>query len=170
MSNHCPECGTVTHEDDGRPCGSCFQKKAKADGLAVQAEFGGWERADWRQVAFRLAVEVTRFRSGLARLKREPDTMHPWTPKPNIYTCRKCGQETVTVDVDEGVTPFIIFCKVTKGCNGHAQSSMYRVPPETADRATHEWYKPPTMKGLTLAEREHVERGGLLLRHRKAIR
>src|SRR3974377_965449 len=29
----------------------------------------------------------------------------------NVYTCRKCGGHTVTVDRDEGVTPFMIGCR-----------------------------------------------------------
>jgi len=28
----------------------------------------------------------------------------------NVYVCRKCGGHTVTVDVDHGVTPFMIGC------------------------------------------------------------
>lgn len=31
-------------------------------------------------------------------------------PRINVYVCRKCGGYTVTVDVDEGVTPFMIGC------------------------------------------------------------
>lgn len=26
----------------------------------------------------------------------------------NVYTCRKCGAYTTTIDRDEGVTPFLI--------------------------------------------------------------
>ena len=31
-------------------------------------------------------------------------------PRINVYVCQKCGGYTVTVDVDEGVTPFMIGC------------------------------------------------------------
>lgn len=31
-------------------------------------------------------------------------------PRINVYVCQKCGGHTVTVDVDEGVTPFMIGC------------------------------------------------------------
>lgn len=35
-------------------------------------------------------------------------------PRINVYTCRECGGHTVTVDVDEGVTPFMIRCRAGK--------------------------------------------------------
>lgn len=44
----------------------------------------------------------------------------------NVYVCQKCGGHTVTVDVDEGVTPFMIGC--------HAKESTVH-PAEGGDKA-----------------------------------
>ena len=83
--------------------------------------------------------------------------------KKNIYTCRKCFGHIVTVDVDEGVTPFMVKCRATAGCDGTMQSSMYRVFDQSM-RPDYEWYKPPVLQVLSPGERQHVAQGGLLLR------
>lgn len=96
------------------------------------------------------------------------DTTSPpsFQGKPNVYTCEACHGEMVTVDVDAGVTPFMLGCQATPGCSGMAQSAMYRVPPERVAEATHEWYTPATLDGLDAATLDHVQKGGLLLRAR----
>jgi len=74
---------------------------------------------------------------------------------------------TITVDTDEGTTPFMIGCKATPGCDGTAQSMFYRLPHELQQRAaTHEWYRPTATeaKRLKNGTKEHVRLGGLLLR------
>ncbi len=83
--------------------------------------------------------------------------------KKNVYTCDTCGRQTVTVDRDDGTTPFMIDC-TGSGCKGYMQSSLYRV--DQALPATHEWYRPALseMKNRKRHLRDHVERGGLLLR------
>jgi hypothetical protein len=83
--------------------------------------------------------------------------------KKNIYTCQACFEHIVTVDLDDGVTPFMINCRCTEGCKGMMQSSMYRVFDQTM-RAGFEWYKPASSADLPPGSREHVEQGGLLLR------
>jgi hypothetical protein len=103
-------------------------------------------------------------------------------PKINVYVCQfNCL--TVTVDVDEGVTPFMIQCRSrsTKGrpiekklldehgfCVGTAQSSFYPTGPKPSriGDPKWEWYIPETNKGLSVGEAEHVKKGGLLLRPR----
>lgn len=86
-------------------------------------------------------------------------------PRINIYMCLM-GHHTVTVDVDHGVTPFMIPCE-REGCPATAKSSFYPKGPDPLNRTpTHEWYKPKSLKGLTPMERHHVEKGGLLLRKR----
>jgi hypothetical protein len=45
----------------------------------------------------------------------------------NVYVCEKCGNRMVTKNKEEGTTPFLISCDVDS-CDGHAKSSMYRVP------------------------------------------
>lgn len=83
----------------------------------------------------------------------------------NIYVCRECRGHIVTVDLDEGVTPFLLPCKETLKCVGLMQSSMYRVYDQEI-KADWEWYK-PTMderRKLNPFAQEHVTMGGLLLR------
>ena len=80
----------------------------------------------------------------------------------NIYTCTKCGAHIVTVDRDDGVTPFMVACKIP-ACGGKMHSSFYEVFDQRM-RAFWEWYKPPAPQQLTDGERAHVDKGGLLLR------
>jgi hypothetical protein len=94
------------------------------------------------------------------------------TPRINVYVCQECHGNTVTVDVDVGVTPFFLGCKKL-GCNGMAQSSFYPKGPKPAHipNPDWEWYK-PTLKQAKRKESkypgtlDHVQRGGLLLRQR----
>lgn len=86
--------------------------------------------------------------------------------KLNVYVCPK-KHLTTTVDVDEGVTPFMLGCKMP-GCNEMAQSSFYpkqRPIPMHIPMPLWEWYKPDINK-VSSFERDHVEKGGLLLRRR----
>lgn len=105
--------------------------------------------------------------------------------KLNLYMCEH-GCHNITVDVDKGVTPFMMPClftgrpdrpadpkKMRNGkCIGTAKSSMY---PKSIDDEipmpipTHEWYRPDLAEYLELksnAEKDHVDNGGLLLRPR----
>lgn len=105
-------------------------------------------------------------------------------PRYNVYVC-EYGCHTITVDVDKGTTPFMIKCaskprpnrpiaKKYLGedgeCIGTAKSTFYPtkgVPDNVV--ATHEWYKPNYLELQHFHspdEREHVERGGLLMRPR----
>lgn len=82
----------------------------------------------------------------------------------NIYTCDTCHNHIVTQDVDQGVTPFMIGCtNKAEACKGMMKSSMYRVFDQSM-KAGWEWYRPHSVQLLSLAEREHVARGGLLMR------
>jgi hypothetical protein len=81
----------------------------------------------------------------------------------NMYVCDTCRGHIVTRDVDEGTTPFMLACRATAGCKGRMRSSMYRVF-DGAIAASHEWYRPPAGQTLTPGEREHVAKGGVLLR------
>lgn len=83
--------------------------------------------------------------------------------KKNIYVCEKCFGHIVTVDLAEGVTPFMVGCKANDGCDGMMQSSFYRVYDQRI-RPSYEWYRPNSLDGLKRGVHEHVENGGLLLR------
>lgn len=83
----------------------------------------------------------------------------------NGYRCTTCSAEVFTIDREEGVTPFGIEHKWASDepCKEpFLTSRMYRVEP--TETPTLEWYRPDTLDGLTPGERDHVERGGLLLR------
>jgi hypothetical protein len=111
----------------------------------------------------------------------------------NAYYCPSCRGLTLTITVDEGTTPMFLACRRAglepdvNECKGSAASLMY--PPETFFRlidATHsevgqppdqwvptadwEWYRPHGVDLLKLSAemREHVDRGGLVLRRRAA--
>lgn len=86
--------------------------------------------------------------------------------KKNAYRCQKCGLVIVTEDIDEGVTPFTLRCRATKGCEGRMESMFYRIPQELV--AHFEWYRPDSEESLTLPQSAltHVGLGGLLLRPR----
>lgn len=94
----------------------------------------------------------------------------------NVYTCKRCGGFTVTIDVDDGVTPMFIECRSpppgTEDCKGMAASAMYPVGPRPPNipPPAWEWYSPSPNERATLSwgDADHVERGGLLLRARRA--
>ncbi len=86
----------------------------------------------------------------------------------NIYTCQKCGGQTVTIDIDEGVTPFMLRCRATGeegDCDGMAQSCMYRVPANSPE-PQWEWFTPRGFEYRELSPqmKEHVDKGGLVIR------
>ena len=80
----------------------------------------------------------------------------------NLYHCVTCHGEVVTIDSDKGVTPFMISCRATPGCKGFMNSSFYRCDQNRP--AQFEWYRPETISGLDSQTKEHVRKGGLLLR------
>lgn len=89
--------------------------------------------------------------------------------KINVYICPVCHGNTVTIDRDEGVTPFLLDCRAsgeTGKCKGMAQSSFYQAfhpMPEPA----WEWYKPTDpveLSKMSKAMLIHVAQGGLQIR------
>ena len=79
----------------------------------------------------------------------------------NRYTCQSCRGSIVTVDRDEGTTPFMLLCRATKGCHGHMYSSFYRV--DGAPAPQYEWRKatPAEYSASDPAMRQHFDMGGL---------
>jgi hypothetical protein len=88
----------------------------------------------------------------------------------NLYRCDVCGKGTVTMNRDEGTTPFMLSCRATPGCKGSAQSSMYRVQQDLTPIIV--FIKPTPLELANFlkkqsprfhrAIREHVDKGGLL--------
>ena len=91
----------------------------------------------------------------------------------NVYVF-PYGHRTVTRNMAEGVTPFMIGCPPCKAAGAlrnepgfrypMAESSFYRVD-QTLDHS-HEWYRPESIVGLDPDTAEHVRNGGLLLREK----
>jgi len=90
--------------------------------------------------------------------------------KINIYTCPGCHGETVTIDRDEGVTPFFLRCRCTDGCAALAQSACYR-PRHGHGPPAWEWYAPDAEERAKAgpAMRDHAEMGGLFIRRIDAV-
>ena len=96
----------------------------------------------------------------------------------NAYYCKKCKKVTITVDIDEGVTPMFNPCI---HCGEMANSFMYQIPGclrfdfskgISILPADLEWYKPIGNDYLALskAEKEHVDKGGLISRKRTSAK
>jgi hypothetical protein len=83
--------------------------------------------------------------------------------KKNVYTCQTCAWKAITVDLVEGVTPFMIGCERPL-CEGDAYSAGYVV--DQTLLPTHEWYRPDTKEAKRLGRlwRDHLKGGGLKLR------
>lgn len=81
----------------------------------------------------------------------------------NKYTCQVCGNWVVTVDVDDGHTPFMIRCTETKDCSGMMQSGFYTC--EQTLEPAYEWRKPTKTEyfQLPMTAREYVDQGGLMI-------
>ena len=113
------------------------------------------------------AEHEKRVDEALARRKGKlrPDQSSEPHGKRNIYVCEQCFGHVVTVDLVEGVTPFMMECRATAGCKGAMQSSFYRVFDQRMKPA-FEWYKPDAAEMATLKpwSKEHVDKGGLLIR------
>jgi hypothetical protein len=100
----------------------------------------------------------------------------------NAYYCGTCGDYIATRDVDEGVTPMFLACRVLgdpsdplNTCDGISRSMMYPERPwpnvdslgtPIPSEPTWEWYAPgiDEANALPLEAFEHVQRGGLMLR------
>lgn len=90
----------------------------------------------------------------------------------NVYTCRKCKAQLVTIDRDEGVTPFMMRCGSynPNGCGGDMTSAFYPKGPRPSHipAPTHEWYAPDEQERKRYRKQpgmlDHINNGGLLIR------
>lgn len=101
---------------------------------------------------------------------------YPEESRINVYVCQTCGGYTVTIDVDEGVTPFMIGCRASgeeRECKGVAHSSFYPKgprPPHIPEPAW-EWYRMTDAEARRQEKKypgswHHHEQGGLWIRKR----
>lgn len=83
--------------------------------------------------------------------------------KVNLYVCgnRKCVRIHTTINLNSGVTPFIITCR---SCGESARSSFYLVP-RGAVTCNFAWYRPTheEFKRMDADMQEHVLMSGLVL-------
>lgn len=81
----------------------------------------------------------------------------------NAYTCDTCGESTITIDRDEGVTPFTLHCYATRDCGGTMRSQFYVQNEKTEGQPAYEWRKPTRAEYRRMGDamREHIDRGGL---------
>lgn len=95
----------------------------------------------------------------------------------NMWVCTVCRAMLVTVDRDEGVTPFFMRCgeyNTTPSCcggKGDMRSAFYPKGPRPSHipAPTHEWYAPDEEERKRLRRErpglyDHVSQGGLLIR------
>ena len=86
--------------------------------------------------------------------------------KINVYGCQTCGGKIVTIDLDKGITPFMIGCKATPECDGDMYSSFYNV--DQSLEAEYEWYRPKSVEHYPAEHRkmmqDHIDKGGLDMR------
>src|ERR1035437_10783886 len=69
----------------------------------------------------------------------------------NCYTC-VCGNKLKTIDMADGVTPFMISCNV---CQGMAKSSFYQdIYPEI--KPSIMWYRPTIEQCLKLRKKPNL--------------
>lgn len=81
----------------------------------------------------------------------------------NVYICRRCAAELVTIDRHEGTTPMLTGC-VVPDCGGVSESRFYQVDQKLMP--THEWYRAKGHERLLrhpAAHAHHIQ-GGLFLR------
>jgi hypothetical protein len=91
------------------------------------------------------------------------------TGKKNAYIC-PFDHITITIEVDDGTTPMLLRCRQKSddgkhACTEMARSSWYNLTPsQEAMDPEYEWYKPNSGHVLNKQEKDHVRKGGLLLR------
>jgi hypothetical protein len=81
----------------------------------------------------------------------------------NVYLCDKCGAGWISVDLDEGVTPFMDLCPICEESLG--TSLMYQIPDSIVGHkpARVEWRKPTPdeVREASPGRQMHYENGGL---------
>lgn len=84
--------------------------------------------------------------------------------KKNLYQCHDCHGEIVTLDLVDGTTPFMLACLVTPGCKGMMTSSFYQIDQSLPFQ--YEWFMPDSPDGYDEWTRDHIQKGGLVIRRR----
>ena len=128
-------------------------------GVGISDETGYHELLKFR-------TQVIQLETGVESIKpksTEPESMNN-TGKKNLYICQKCDNHLVTIDMADGVTPFLTQCPVP-GCTGMAQSKCYKnFDAIYIGEPTVRWIRPTNeqTKRLPPDLRDHVKKGGLI--------
>ena len=85
--------------------------------------------------------------------------------KKNLYQCQDCQGVIVTLDIDEGTTPFMLLCKAKPKCKGIMHSNFYRCDQRLPHH--YEWFKPESADQYDPETQEHIRKGGLVIRRRE---
>ena len=82
----------------------------------------------------------------------------------NTYVCETCKEEIATINLNTGVTPFTISCRI-ESCPGYMRSGFYRLP-KGSITVRYAWFRPCTAEfaKLPIETQEHILTGGLILR------
>lgn len=98
--------------------------------------------------------------------KHSLHSKQPDPPRLNRYTCERCRGTVITIDREEGVTPFMVRCRADVfakgGCGAFMVSSFYR---DVEGVPTFEWRKPTKAEYRKYSPemRDHVDQGGLCI-------
>ena len=81
----------------------------------------------------------------------------------NRYVCEVCKGNIVTINREQGVTPFMLKCRARNNCKGWMLSGFYRE--FITKMPSYEWRKPTEeeYKALHPEMKEHVDKGGLMI-------
>ncbi len=87
--------------------------------------------------------------------------MQGFNGKKNVYICEHCGHGFVTLDCEEGVTPFMTGCL---NCGALAKSMMYNIPQQLLGTPAVRWIRPKksTWGRFPPGIQQHLEKGGLI--------
>lgn len=99
----------------------------------------------------------------MTKTNTTPDRQE-YVGRKNRYCCEKCQKNIITVDRDAGVTPFMLQCKRTPGCDGWMTSRFYIVE-DVWPEPQYEWRKPTSREYKRMPDgmKQHVDQGGLAL-------
>jgi hypothetical protein len=80
----------------------------------------------------------------------------------NTYICQSCKGSIVTRYDNVGVTPFMLRCRATRGCQGMMQSQFGKI--KEGDITTHEWFRRVDVENMNPDELQHHLQGGAFIR------
>lgn len=98
---------------------------------------------------------------------KEPSKTVKTIGRKNIYVCDTCQYSFITIDLDNGIPPYMSSCQRPVACQGMAKSKFYTI--DQGLPAEYGWYKPDKdelvlLEAIFSGTKSYVERGGLVLK------